>query len=115
MPRPRKKCCCRCYRADRVYKPQGVPMREIEPVLLSLDQFEAMRLCDVEGMDQEQAGTKMGVSRGTVQRLLYSGRRNLTGAILSRQAIIINLKHNEAEDVSVHSKPGQGRARRSGE
>jgi predicted DNA-binding protein (UPF0251 family) len=43
MPRPRKRRCCRRYQADRIYKPQGIPMREIGMTLLSLDQFEALR------------------------------------------------------------------------
>jgi len=48
-----------------------------------------MRLCDVEGLDQEQAGDHMGVSRGTVQRLLASGRAKLVQAILQPAALLI--------------------------
>lgn len=96
MPRPRKQRCCRRYRADRLYKPQGLPMRQIETTELSLDQFEAMRLCDLEGLDQAEAGERMGVSRGTIQRLLYDGRRRLMGGMLRNDAIIVNLKQREA-------------------
>lgn len=95
MPRPRKHRQCRRYNADRVYKPQGVPMREIGNIELTPDQFEAMRLCDLDGLDQEAAGARMGVSRGTVQRLLYEGRRRLLDAIVRQEAIIINLKRGQ--------------------
>lgn len=112
MPRPRKRCCCRRYEADRVYKPLGVPMMEIDTTLVSLDQFEAMRLCDLENLDQEEAGQRMGVSRGTVQRLLYSGRQAVIKALLSNNALIINLQQSEATDVGMHTHPGRPRGRR---
>lgn len=104
MPRPRKRRCCRRYSADRVYKPQGVPMRQIDTVTIRLDEFEAMRLCDVEGLDQSEAGQRLGVSRGTVQRLLYTGRRSLIGAILTDSAVVINLRPDEANHVGMHSE-----------
>ena len=112
MPRPRKQRRCRRYIADRVYKPQGIPLREIDTSLLSLDQFEALRLCDVDGLDQEDAGRQMGVSRGTIQRLLYSGRKQLLEAILSNNAIIINLQESEDCHAGMHSDEGKRRARR---
>ena len=72
-------------------------MRDIEVGELSLDQFEAMRLCDHEGLDQQQAGERMEISRGTVQRLLYSGRWQIVEAILKNHAIIINLKSQRGQ------------------
>lgn len=70
-------------------------MRDLDTAALSLDQFEAMRLCDFEGLDQAAAGERMGISRGTVQRLLYEGRRRLIGGILHNQAITVTLKQGE--------------------
>lgn len=99
MVRPKKHRFCRRYRADRVYKPQGIPMKEIESVNISLDQFEAMRLCDALGLSQVEAGEKMGVSRGTIQRLLYNARRQIVNAIIDKQAIIINLKNIDKEKI----------------
>ena len=112
MTRPIKQRCCRRYRADRVYKPQGIPMRGLENTLVTLDQFEAMRLCDLEGLEQEEAGRRMGVSRGTIQRLLYSGRRKMVEGILNMNALIINLKEREDYHVSMHSHSGKRRCRR---
>jgi len=112
LPRPRKKRFCRRYRADRVYKPQGVPLRDLVVVDLSLDQFEAMRLCDVERMDQAEAGAVLGVSRGTVQRLLYIARKELVSAILAGKAITFNLK--KSEDCHVGLSAHSRRCRRRG-
>jgi len=101
MGRPRKKRCCRRYNADRVYKPQGIPLRDIETIEITLDQFEAIRLCDIERMDQEEAGQEMGVSRGTIQRMLYTARSEIASAILNNHAIIINLKQGDDTNVSM--------------
>ena len=78
-------------------------MKEIASEVLSLDQFEALRLCDVERLEQEEAGRRMGVSRGTVQRLLYSGRKQLVEAIAKNNAIIINLRSGEVDDGAMHT------------
>ena len=111
MARPVKKRFCRRYPADRVYKPQGIPLREIGTTVLSLDQFEAIRLCDFDNLDQEKAGEKMGVSRGTIQRLLYSARKEIVAAILKNDAIVINLKESEDCHVGLHSNQRQRRGR----
>ena len=89
MPRPRKKRCCRRFDGDRIMKPRGIPMTEVQIIHLGLDELEAMRLCDLEGYEQIDAGTKMQVSRGTVQRLLKSGRAKTARAILESAALVI--------------------------
>jgi predicted DNA-binding protein (UPF0251 family) len=90
MPRCRKKRCCReLGHGGRVFKPRAVPFDELEEIRLGLDEFEALRLCDLEDHDQESAGQVMGVSRGTVQRLLKRGRKIVIGALLHRQALVI--------------------------
>lgn len=104
MPRPRKHRYCRRYQADRVYKPQGIPMREIATTTIDLDEFEALRLCDLEKLEQADAGERMGVSRGTVQRLLYSAREKLVRAVLDHNALLITLKSSEDKDVSLYSQ-----------
>jgi predicted DNA-binding protein (UPF0251 family) len=106
--------CCRRYDADRVYKPQGLPLREIGTSLISLDQFEAMRLCDGEQLEQEEAGQRMRVSRGTVQRLLYGARKQIVEAILHNHAIVINLKEREVVDVGMHTNQRKRWTRRHG-
>ena len=57
------------------------PVRNLEPVFLDIAELEAFRLVDLEGLSQEEAGQKMGVSRGTVWRLLHNARRKTAQAI----------------------------------
>jgi predicted DNA-binding protein (UPF0251 family) len=64
-------------------------MPELEILHLGEDELEALRLCDVEGLHQALAGDRMGVSRGTVQRLLKSGRTTLVRALIENAALII--------------------------
>jgi predicted DNA-binding protein (UPF0251 family) len=64
-------------------------MSDLAVVRLALDELEAMRLCDLEGLVQEAAGTRMGVSRGTVQRLVHSGRAKVLRALLHSAALVI--------------------------
>lgn len=89
LPRCKKSRCCRFLEDEVIYKPAGIPCQELNECLIELDEFEAMRLCDLEGLEQTEAGEKMGVSRGTIQRLLNSGRRKLIAAILTSSAICI--------------------------
>jgi predicted DNA-binding protein (UPF0251 family) len=64
-------------------------MSELSSVRLELSELEAMRLCDLEELDQAAAGLRMGVSRGTVQRLLRSGRTKVLDALLDSSALVI--------------------------
>ncbi len=64
-------------------------MAELTTVELEADELEAISLCDRDGMTQTEAGEQMGVSRGTVQRLVASGRKKIVDALLSGHAIAI--------------------------
>jgi predicted DNA-binding protein (UPF0251 family) len=64
-------------------------MRDLDVIHLGHDELEALRLCDLESLDQEGAGDRMGVSRGTVQRLLKSGRRKVVRAVVQNSALRI--------------------------
>ncbi|WP_459940080.1 DUF134 domain-containing protein [Deferrisoma palaeochoriense] len=90
-PRPRKprRCGCAARLGDRVYKPAGVALRNLPRVVLRDDEFEALALCDGQGLTQEEAAARMGVSRGTVQRLVAGARRKVARAILEGQALVI--------------------------
>lgn len=93
MTRPRKPRNCSCpYRAGfaAVYKPAGTPLSELEIVQLDHDELEVLHLCDGVGKTQEQAGASMGVSRGTVQRLLASARSKVARALVEQKALAIS-------------------------
>jgi len=57
--------------------PQGNP----EPIYIEMAELEALRLVDLEGLSQEEAGEKMGISRGTVWRLIQSARKKTAQAL----------------------------------
>lgn len=71
-------------------------MRDLEQISLFRDEMEALRLCDLEGLFQEQAGERMGVSRGTVQRLLASARRKTAEALVSGAALVLTGEVDES-------------------
>lgn len=89
MPRP----CCRRRIAGEpiasVFKPAGVPASELESVLMTLDELEAIRLADLEGLYQEQAAEQMHVSRPTLGRILESARRKVAEALVRGLALKI--------------------------
>jgi predicted DNA-binding protein (UPF0251 family) len=64
-------------------------MLEIEKIIIYRDELEALRLCDKEGLTQEQAGEQMGVSRGTVQRILSGARKKAATALTEYKALVI--------------------------
>jgi len=64
-------------------------MTRLQVVPLELSELEAMRLCDLEGLHQHAAGERMGVSRGTVQRLLQAGRAKAVEALVRNRALVI--------------------------
>jgi predicted DNA-binding protein (UPF0251 family) len=86
-PRGRKGRFCRPFTGDAFYKPRAVPLSELEILELGHDEVEAMRLCDHEDLEQEAAAEQMKISRGTVQRLLYSGRKKTIEAITQAKAL----------------------------
>ena len=89
MPRPRK-----CRRVEFLpgvtyFKPAGIPMRSMEEIQLSLEEAEALRLKDLEGMEQEPAAERMNISRPTFQRVLSSARRKVADVLLNGKAVRI--------------------------
>jgi len=65
--------------------PQGNP----EPIFIEPAEIEALRLVDLEGLSQEEAGEKMGVSRGTVWRLVQSARKKTAQALSEGRTLSI--------------------------
>lgn len=61
-----------------------------EKIVLSVEQVEALRLTDYEGLDQHTAAAKMGISRGTFQRILYLARQKTADGLISGKNILIS-------------------------
>ena len=87
MPRCKKQRCCRLLENERIFKPTGIPLSEMEIIDIEIDELEAVRLCDYEGKSQIETAEIMGISRGTVQRMLNSGRRKILDGLLHLKAI----------------------------
>ena len=85
----RKKRYARRLDTNRFYKPLNIKKSDLKTNIINLDEFEAMRLCDYEGLSQIDAASDMRVSRATIQRLLLTGRKKITEAILENKAIEI--------------------------
>ncbi|NJN25234.1 MAG: DUF134 domain-containing protein [Cyclobacteriaceae bacterium] len=71
------------------YKPRGIPMVKLQEIRLDLDEFEAIRLRDYEGLYQELAAEKMKISRQTFGRILESAHKKIADALLNGKAIAI--------------------------
>ena len=71
------------------FKPRGIPMVNIEEVQLTVDEREAIRLADLDGLSQEEAGQRMGVSRATFGRIVQRARKIIAEALVSGKAIRI--------------------------
>ena len=100
MPRPIK---CRIITEmpnHLAFKPVGYPMEELEKVILTLDEYEALRLADFEELYQEDAAEKMNVSRQTFGNIVKSARKKIAEALVKGKAICI-----EGGDVTILNKP----------
>lgn len=71
------------------FKPAGIPLASIQEVCLSVDEAEAIRLKDIEGLEQDDCAQKMSVSRSTFARILLSARQKMADALLNGKAIRI--------------------------
>lgn len=89
MPRPRRPRCLR-FKPDVYYfKPQGVPLRFLEEEILPADELEALKLHEVDGLEQIEAAAKMKISQPTFARLLESAHKKIARAIILGKAIRI--------------------------
>lgn len=87
-PRPKKFRKCEGNFCGPAFKPTGTPLSKLSRIELFRDEMEALRLCDYEGLTQEEAGQKMGVSRGTIQRIVTMARRKTAEAISEGKALV---------------------------
>jgi len=99
MPRPVSERLLGAAIPPRVMKPAGIPARELQELRLGLDEAEAIRLADLEGLYQEAAARSMGVSRQTFGRIVEVARRKVADAILNGKALRI-----EGGEISIRDR-----------
>lgn len=85
--RPKKTRWIKCHPGERCFRPRCRSVKELEGVVLSLDEFEALRLCDLERLDQHAIARAMKVHRSTVSRILASARIKVSDALVNLKAI----------------------------
>jgi predicted DNA-binding protein (UPF0251 family) len=105
MPRP--KCCRRIVGIphNNYFKPKGIPSTLLEEVILTLDEYEAIRLADFEGLYQEQAAVKMNVSRQTFGRIIELAHKKIADVIINGKALKIEggeISIEEAKSIECH-------------
>jgi predicted DNA-binding protein (UPF0251 family) len=71
------------------FKPFGYYLKELEPVIMFFEEYEAIRLCDYELLNQQEASEIMGISRSTITRIYQSARRKVALSFSEARAIII--------------------------
>ena len=89
MSRPK---CCRIVGGlptTEYFKPRGIPLIDLEEIVLTVDEYETLKLADYEQMYQEQAAEKMHVSRQTFGRIILSAHYKLADALIHGKALKI--------------------------
>jgi uncharacterized protein len=89
MARPRNCRRVGCLPESQYFKPRGIPLSVLEEINLTVDEFEAIRLADLEGLYQEQAAERMNVSRQTFGRIIESGHKKVAEALVKGKALKI--------------------------
>ncbi len=89
MVRPRKMKSVEFNPKITYFKPQAVPLRDLENVELTIDELETLRLANIEKLNQTDAASKMKIHQSTFQRTLTRAREKLTDALVNGKAIKI--------------------------
>jgi uncharacterized protein len=114
MPRPTQIRYVNAAPRVRGLKPLGIPMPELEIITMQLDELEAVRLADREGLYHEEAAERMGVSRVTFGRILVRARAKLAEALIEGKALLVGEGPVELQNRQDDSCPIHGGPRRRG-
>jgi predicted DNA-binding protein (UPF0251 family) len=71
------------------FKPAGIRLIDLEESVISVEEYEAIRLKDLEGLEQEECAKKMEISQPTFHRLILSARKKIADGIVNGKAIKI--------------------------
>ncbi len=74
-------------------------MVHLEQVYLDLDEFEALRLADLEGLYHKEAAARMNVSRPTFSRIISRARQKVADAIINGKALVIETENMEEDQL----------------
>ena len=96
MPRPKKPRFLRFRPNVYYFKPQGIPLRYLEEVVLEPDEIEALKLHDIDNLEQIEAAKKMKISQSTFARILDSAYKKIAEGIIKGKAISIQKNKDNA-------------------
>jgi predicted DNA-binding protein (UPF0251 family) len=91
------------------FKPRGIPAVDLEEIILTLDEFEAIRLADYEQLYQEEAAEQMNISRQTFGRIIEAAHKKIADVLLNGKALKI-----EGGEVAINEDRPCGRIKRRG-
>ena len=110
MPRPVKwRRVCELPDSNR-FGPMDESGEGLEPVIMTVDEYETIRLIDLEGMMQEECAQQMDVARTTVQRIYNEARKKLAQSLVEGR--VLRIEGGEYQLCHDQSRPGCGRCRR---
>jgi predicted DNA-binding protein (UPF0251 family) len=89
MMRPKKTRWVKCDPSERLFKPKTRSKGTASAIVLTLDEFEAIRLLDYQGLSQLQASERMHVHRSTVSRIAAMARKKITQALVEIKTLKI--------------------------
>lgn len=89
MPAPCRKRRIQQPPQFRNFKPCGIPAKFLQSVILSVDEFEALRLADYSNLDHARSAQQMDISRPTFSRLIEKARHKVARAIIDGQELVI--------------------------
>lgn len=92
MPRPKIPRCLRFNPKVYYFKPRGIPLRMLEEVVLEPDEVEALKLHDVDGLEQTKAAKKMKVSQPTFARTLDQVYKKIAEALIKGKSVRVEKK-----------------------
>ncbi len=87
--RPRKTRWVKCEPGERCFRPKCKNNKGLEGVSLSIDEFEVIRLADLEGLTQAQVAKQMKVHRSTISRIIASAHKKIADAFVNIRAVKI--------------------------
>lgn len=92
MPRPKRPRCLRFNPNVYYFKPRGIPLSELEEIILLADEVESLKLDEIDDLEQVEAAKRMNISQPTFARILASAHKKIAEAVIKGKAIKIEKK-----------------------
>lgn len=99
MSRPKKCRCVRCKPNSTYFKPRGIPLCDLEELTVNIDEIEAVRLSDCEGLYHEDAAKRMKISRATFGRILNDAHKKIAECLLKGKALRIEMRPDKSAGI----------------